>query len=98
MSPEFMKKWEHILENVEKQHIPIQFIKKLIVRLIDKKQQTINVERLIEQGLNHEQVEDVINRRLHELDTNLVGVEFILNVQKIAAAVQPETDRILNKL
>ena len=31
MSPDFIKKWEHILEDVEKQKIPVEFIKKLII-------------------------------------------------------------------
>ena len=30
MSPDFIAKWEHILEDVEKSKIPIQFIKKII--------------------------------------------------------------------
>ena len=32
MSPEFIAKWEHILEDVEKNKIPVQFIKKLIIK------------------------------------------------------------------
>ena len=32
MSPEFIEKWEHILEDVEKNKIPIQFIKNLKVK------------------------------------------------------------------
>lgn len=98
MSPEFIEKWEHILEDVEKNKIPVQFIKKLIIRLTGKKQQTINIHRLLGQGLDPEQVEDAISRKLNELDDNIVSVEFILNVESIADTVQPETDRFLNKL
>ena len=56
MSPDFIKKWEHILEDVEKQKIPIQFIKKLVIKLEGKRQQTINIQRLLGQGLDPEQV------------------------------------------
>ena len=98
MSPEFIEKWEHILEDVEKNKIPVQFIKKLIIRLTGKKQQTINIQRLLSQGLDPEQVEDAISRKLNELDESIVSVEFILNVESIADTVQPETDRFLNKL
>ena len=45
MSPEFIEKWEHILEDVEKNKIPVEFIKKLIVKLNGKKQHTINIEK-----------------------------------------------------
>jgi len=98
MSPEFISKWEHILEDVEKNKIPVQFIKKIIVKLEGKRQQTINVERFLKQGLDPEQIEDAVGRKLHELDDMISSVEFVLNVQNIADTVQPETDRLLNKL
>ena len=98
MSPEFVAKWEHILEDVEKQKIPIQFIKKFIIKLQGKKQQTINISRMLEQGLEPEQIEEAVSRKLFELDEQVVSVEFVLNVQSIAETVQPETDRLLNKL
>ena len=98
MSPEFIEKWEHILEDVEKNKIPVQFIKKLIVKLQGKRQQTINIEKFLQQGLEPDQVEDAVSRKLNELDDQIVSVEFILNVQNIADTVQPETDKLLNKL
>lgn len=98
MSPEFIAKWEHILEDVEKQKIPVQFIKKIIVKLEGKRQQTINIEKFLSQGLDPEQIEDAVGRKLHELDDQILTVEFVLNVQNIAETVQPETDRLLGKL
>jgi len=98
MSPDFIEKWEHILEDVEKNKIPVEFIKKLVVKLQGKKQHTINIEKFISQGLDPEQIEDIVSRKLQELDDMVVGVEFILNVQNIADAVQPETDKLLNRL
>jgi hypothetical protein len=98
MSPEFIAKWEHILEDVEKQKIPIQFIKKLIIKLQGKRQQTINISRMLDQGLDPDQIEEAVSRKLFELDEQVVSVEFVLNVQSIAETVQPETDRLLNKL
>lgn len=104
MSPEFIKKWEHILEDVEKQKIPVQFLKKIVVKMTGgtnsggKKQHTINIERFLNQGLSPDQIEDAVGRKLHELDEDIASVEFVLNVQNIAETVQPETDRLLGKL
>jgi len=98
MSPDFIDKWEHILEDVEKNKIPVEFIKKLIIKLEGKKQQTINIQKLLQQGLDPDQVEDAVSRKLHELEDLIVSVEFVLNVQNIADTVQPETDRLLGKL
>ena len=98
MSPEFIEKCEHILEDVDKNKIPVQFIRKLIVKLEGKKQQTLNIEKFLSQGLDPDQIEEVVSRKLQELDDLVVGVEFILNVQSIADTVQPETDKLLGNL
>jgi len=98
MSPEYLSKWEHILEDIEKSKVPIQFIKKIIVRMVGKKQHTINIQSLLKQGLSPEEVEEVVSRRLEELDPMITSFEFILNVESIAETVQPQTDKLLNNL
>ena len=45
-----------------------------------------------------ESIEDIISRKIIELDNEVIGIEFVLNVQTIADIVQPETDRLLNGL
>ena len=98
MSPEYLSKWEHILEDVEKSRVPIQFIKKIIVRMVGKKQHTINIQSLLKQGLDPEEIEEVVSRKLTELDPLITSFEFVLNVESIAETVQPQTDRLLNNL
>jgi hypothetical protein len=98
MSPEFMSKWERLLEGVDKQKIPVEFIKKLILKLERKRQRTINIERLLKDGLDPDQVEDAVSKVLTDLDDEVTGIEFILNVQCIAETVQPETDQLLKGL
>jgi hypothetical protein len=98
MSPNFLDKWEHILEDVEKSKIPIQFLKKIVIKLKGKRQHTINIVTLMRQGLEPEQIEDLVNRKLYELDDEINNLEFILNVENIADTVQPMTDKLLNKL
>ncbi len=98
MTPDYIRKWEHILEDVEKSKVPIQFIKKIVVKMVGKKQHTINIYNLLKQGLEPEEVEDVVSRKLNELDPLITSFEFILNVESIAQTVQPETDKLLGKL
>ena len=69
-----------------------------MIKLEGKKQTTINIEKFLSQGLDPEQIEDAVSRKLQELDPYIVSVEFLLNVQSIADMVQPETDRYLDKL
>jgi hypothetical protein len=98
MTPEYIRKWEHILEDVEKVNVPVQFIRKIIVRMTGKKQHTINIQSLMKQGLDPEEIEEVISRKLLELDPLITSFEFVLNVESIAETVQPQTDKLLGKL
>ena len=98
MTPEYIRKWEHILEDVEKSKVPIQFLKKIVVKMTGKKQHTINVQTLLKQGLEPEEVEQIVSRKLYELDPLINSFEFVLNVESIAETVQPETDKLLGKL
>ena len=97
MTPEYIRKWEHILEDVEKSKVPVQFIKKIIVKMVGKKQHTINIQNLLKQGLEPEEIEEVVTRKLNDLDPLITSFEFILNLESIAETVQPETDKLLGK-
>jgi hypothetical protein len=98
MTPEYIRKWEHILEDVDKVKVPVQFLKKIVVKMSGKKQHTINIQSLMKQGLDPEEVEEVISRKLNELDPLITSFEFVLNVESIAETVQPQTDKLLGKL
>lgn len=98
MSPEFIQKWERLLDGVEKQSVPVEFIKKLILRLEGRRQRTINIERYLTRGLDPEDIEDAITRQLMAFGDEVIGIEFILNIESIADTVQPETDNLLRGL
>lgn len=98
MSPDFIKQWEHIIDDVDKQKIPVEFIKKLVIKMQGKRQQTINIKKFLDQGLAPDQIEEAVSRKLQEYDDMIQSVEFVLNIESIAETVQPETDRLLRKM
>lgn len=98
MSPEIFEKWEHIINDVDKTKIPVEFIKKLILKLNGRRQRTINIKAMIRQGFDSEEVEEAVTRKLQEYDDEMVGIEFILDIEGIAEIVQPETDKMLKNL
>ena len=95
MSPDFIRQWEHIIDDIDKQKIPVEFIKKLVIKLNGKRQQTINIKRFLDQGLEPEQIEQAVSKKLEEYDDEILNVEFVLNIEAIADTVQPETDKLL---
>lgn len=98
MSPEIFERWENIIEDVEKTKIPVEFIKKLILKLQGRKQRTINIRSMLNQGFDSEEIEEAVSRKLEEFDSEMIGIEFILDIEGIAETVQPETDKMLKNL
>ena len=97
-SDEFLERWEHIIDEVDITDVPLECIKKVLVRLGGRRQRTINLDTLRRQGLDIEQIETVLTRTLTELGDAVEDVDFILDVGVIATIVQPETDKLLKDL
>ena len=97
-SDEFLERWEHIIDDVDITDVPLECIKKVVVKLYGKKQRTINLDLLRRQGLDIEEIETVMSRTLSDLGEQVRDVDFILDVGAIAPIVQPETDKLLKDL
>jgi len=97
-SDEFLAKWEHLIDEVTKTQIPLECIKKVVIRQRGGKQKTINLQTLRRQGLDSEELEIIVGRTLSEIEADLHTVNFIVDAAAVAEIVQPETDKILIKL
>ena len=40
----------------------------------------------------------IVSKQLEEHEEEILSIDFILNIERIAAAVQPETDKLLSGL
>lgn len=97
-SDEFLAKWEHIINEVHKTEVPLECIKKVVIKLAGRKQRTINLHSLLKQGLDYEEIEIVLNRSLIELGEEVRDVDFVVDARTVAEIVQPATDKLLNRL
>jgi hypothetical protein len=97
-SDEFLEQWEHIIDEVTKTEVPLECIKKVVVRLNNKRQRTINLSVLRKQGLDLEEIEIVLSRTLTELGDQVCDLDFVVDVSEVAKMVQPETDKLLKDL
>ena len=97
-SDDFLERWEHIIDEVNKTDIPLECIKKIIVKLNGKRQKTINLGTLKKQGLDWEEIEIIVTRILTEFGDEVDNVDFIVDTMAVAEMAQPETDKLLTKL
>ena len=97
-SDEFLLKWEHIIAEVTKTEVPLECIKKVVIKLHGKKQKTINLATLKRQGLDMDELEVILSRTLSELGEEVRDIDFVVDVTEVAKIVQPETDKLLKDL
>ena len=97
-SDEFLDKWEHIINEVQMTEVPLECIKKVVIRLQDKKQKTVNLATLRKQGLDIDEIEIVLTRTLTEIGNQVRDIDFVVDAGLVAKMVQPETDKLLNGL
>ena len=97
-SDDFLERWEHIIDEVNKTDSPLECIKKIVVKLNGKRQKTINLSTLKKQGLDWEEIEIIVTRILTEFGDEVDNVDFIVDTVAVAEMAQPETDKLLTKL
>ena len=97
-SDEFLDRWEHIINEVSMTEVPLECLKKVVIKIDGRKQKTINMHTLRRQGLDTDEIEIVLNRTLTELGQSVRDVDFVVDVSAVANMVQPETDKLLKDL
>jgi len=93
-----IEKWEDVVSSVDKEHIPIDCVKKVVFKLKGNRQKTINLETLRRHGLDVEEIETVVSRAMLEMTKSIVNIDFVIDVKTVAEHVQPVTDRFFSTL
>jgi len=97
-SEEFLQQWEHIISEVSKTQIPLECMKRVVIKLKNRKRKTINLLSLKKQGLDWEEIEAVLSRNLQELEDDIDDIEWTVDVTAVAKIVQPQTNELLKNL
>jgi hypothetical protein len=98
LNDDFLDQWEHIIAGVNKTDVPLECIKKVVIKLKEGRQKTINVHTLLKQGLELAEIEIMLTRYFHEHDHEIKDVDFVVDISSVVELVQPETDKLLGKL
>lgn len=95
---DWLKSWEEIINQVDKEHIPIECVKKIVFQIQGGKRKTINLQRLKTQGLIMDDIQVVVDRYVQENSESITNMEFVLDIQAVAEILQPETDKLLKDI
>jgi hypothetical protein len=92
---DFLRNWENIVNDVDKHHVPLDCVKKVIFRNQQRNQKTINLRRLRQQGVSEAELDSMIQRYIIDNENDMVSMEFVLDIEAVAGQIQPETDKLL---
>jgi hypothetical protein len=92
---DFLERWEQIVNDVDKNHCPIECVKKVVFKTLDRKQKTINLRQLRKQGFDNDSIENAVSVFISENDGLIASMELVLDVEAVAEIIQPETDKLL---
>lgn len=92
------KRWQDIVNNVDKKEVPIEILQQIVVKLIYGTNITINIRDLIKDGQDPTEIETMLNEKFNDLDPYIENVDFFVDIDKVVDTVQPETDKVLKGL
>jgi hypothetical protein len=70
----------------------------MVIRIVGGRQKTINLSRLRKDGLDDDEIEEIMNRNIFVLGDSVNNIDFILDVNTVAGIIQPATDKLLKSL
>jgi hypothetical protein len=92
------KRWKDIVEDVDKRQVPVSILQNIEVKLVDGTKIDIDVKKLLQEGMDPIEVEEMLDLKFNELDAYIENVDFLIDIDKVVTAVQPETDKVLKGL
>jgi hypothetical protein len=90
--------WEKLIKEIHKEQVPIGVLRYITVNLKDGTSVDVDIAEMLEEGAEPEFVEQLINKKLHDLDDIIKDVDFHISVDSVAKFIQPITDQLLKDL
>ena len=93
-----LRRWEKLISEVNATEVPLECIKKVLIKLEGGRQRTINLHTLKRQGLSFDEIENALLRTINEYGDTIRNLEYVIDAVTVAEMLQPKTDELLQKL
>jgi hypothetical protein len=93
-----LRNWEKLINEINATEVPLECIKKVLIKLEGGKQRTINLHTLQKQGLDLDEIENALIRTINEYGDRIRNLEYVIDAATVAEMLQPKTDELLQKL
>ena len=94
-----LEQWKQVIDSIDQDIIPIDVVKKVVFKLQNGKQKTINLSTLRKQGLDIEDIEVVVNKHMAIItEQGIVKLDFVVDINAVADRIEPLPKGYLEKL
>lgn len=93
-----MLKWEHLLDEVQMEDIPLDYIDRLELFFNDGKPPAFIDITLLLKDQKSWKLEKIINKELDKINDILDRVDFHLNIEKVVHTIDSATSEVLKNL
>ena len=98
LDEDHLHRWEKLLSEVTATEVPLECIKKVLIKLRGGRQRTFNIHTLRRQGLDFDEIESALIRTLNEYGDQVRDLDYVIDAATVAEMLQPQTDQLLKKL
>lgn len=92
------RRWQDIVRDVDKKEVPVDVLQRIIVRLVDGTDLSIDIKQLLDDGNDPDEIEQLLDAKFHDLDQYIENVDFFIDIDRVVSTIQPETDKVLKDL
>lgn len=90
--------WKHILEEVEKDEIPVEVLERVTVNLISGDTVNIQIRELLADGEDPAKLQKALQEKLEKLDQYIEDIDFHINLDAVVGILEPVAEKILKNL
>lgn len=87
--------WQDLLNSIEATDIPLEMLKVLRVHMEDGKRYVFPIKDWLESGAKLSKIQQTVDAWYRENDNDILGSDFIVDLDKLKDTVTAETKRIL---
>jgi hypothetical protein len=97
-SKEFYERWEHLLSNIDMEEVPLNFVKEIIMKFDNNKENvSFNIKKMRQDRVPVKEIEKSLKTFLNCNDEDVIRVDFQLDVEEVASIVSKKVTKILGK-
>lgn len=90
--------WQQLLETIDASEVPIEMLKSLKAHLTNGTSFIFPVKEWIEAGADIDEIDEAIIRWYKLKDKEILGTDFVIDLQKVKEEVIPQTKITLKDL